>query len=192
MAGTNERHPAVDVFSFLGQMAVLQLHEAGIPVRGSRILVLCDNDFAPFIVRRPGHGGATIVTAVPRRPERDPAGCDAVLLALQPRATAGVRRGRRPSCWRARRRARSSCSTGATPTGRRWRPPASPVWPPRAPAAGHMGVLPSAVGPEPIVRLQSGGLKVGAGAGPRAGRGVAGRPRLRPDAVTRVTSAGAA
>jgi len=36
-----------------------------------------------------------------------------------------------------------------------------PVWPLRAPAAGHMAILPSAVGPEPIVRLQSGGLKVG-------------------------------
>ena len=36
-----------------------------------------------------------------------------------------------------------------------------PVWPPRPPAPGHMGVLPSAIGPEPIVRLQSGGLKVG-------------------------------
>jgi hypothetical protein len=36
-----------------------------------------------------------------------------------------------------------------------------PVWPPEAPPPGHMGVLPSAVGPEPIVRLQAGGLKVG-------------------------------
>ena len=36
-----------------------------------------------------------------------------------------------------------------------------PVWPPDAPAPGHMGVLPSAVGPEPVVRLQAGGLKVG-------------------------------
>ena len=36
-----------------------------------------------------------------------------------------------------------------------------PVWPPEAPHPGHMGVLPSAVGPEPIVRLQAGGLKVG-------------------------------
>ena len=32
-------------------------------------------------------------------------------------------------------------------------------WPREAPPAGHMGVLPSAVGPEPIVRLQAGGLK---------------------------------
>ena len=27
--------------------------------------------------------------------------------------------------------------------------------------SGHMGILPSAIGPDPIVRLQSGGLKVG-------------------------------
>ena len=36
-----------------------------------------------------------------------------------------------------------------------------PVWPASAPRAGHMGILPSAVGPEPIVRLQTGGLKAG-------------------------------
>jgi len=36
-----------------------------------------------------------------------------------------------------------------------------PVWPPDEPAKGHMAVLPSAIGPEPIVRLQAGGLKVG-------------------------------
>jgi len=36
-----------------------------------------------------------------------------------------------------------------------------PVWPPQEPVAGHMAVLLSAIGPEPIVRLQAGGLKVG-------------------------------
>jgi hypothetical protein len=34
-------------------------------------------------------------------------------------------------------------------------------WPLEAPPAGHMGILPSAVGPEPVVNLQVGGLKVG-------------------------------
>jgi hypothetical protein len=34
-------------------------------------------------------------------------------------------------------------------------------WPVSSPAPGHMGILPSDVGPEPVVRLQSGGLKVG-------------------------------
>jgi hypothetical protein len=36
-----------------------------------------------------------------------------------------------------------------------------PVWPLDPPGRGHMGVLPSAIGPEPVVRLQAGGLKVG-------------------------------
>jgi hypothetical protein len=35
------------------------------------------------------------------------------------------------------------------------------LWPLTAPADGHMGILPSALGPEPIARLQSGGLKAG-------------------------------
>src|SRR5207244_2009808 len=36
-----------------------------------------------------------------------------------------------------------------------------PYWPLESPGAGHMGILPSGVGPDPIVRLQTGGLKVG-------------------------------
>jgi len=34
-------------------------------------------------------------------------------------------------------------------------------WPSAAPAPGHMGILLGEIGPEPIVRLQSGGLKTG-------------------------------
>jgi len=36
-----------------------------------------------------------------------------------------------------------------------------PYWPRAAPEPGHMGILLSAIGPDPIVRLQAGGLKVG-------------------------------
>ena len=160
VAGTNERHPAVDVFSYLGQMAVLQLHEAGIPVRGSRILLLCDNDFAPFIVRDLETAGAIVTLSARATAEAVPPDADAVVLALQPRATAvfdavdAELLGREApgavlvQYWGdADREALAAAGV--------------PVWPPRAPRAGHMGVLPSAVGPEPIVRLQSGGLKVG-------------------------------
>ena len=34
-----------------------------------------------------------------------------------------------------------------------------PLCPEVEPKPGHMGILPSAVGPEPIIRLQTGGLK---------------------------------
>jgi hypothetical protein len=33
------------------------------------------------------------------------------------------------------------------------------VWPRESPSAGHMAVLLSEIGPEPIVRLQAGGLR---------------------------------
>jgi hypothetical protein len=35
------------------------------------------------------------------------------------------------------------------------------IWPVEAPRPGHMGILPAEVGPEPTLRLQSGGLKAG-------------------------------
>ena len=59
-----------------------------------------------------------------------------------------------------------------------------PVWPPEAPPPGHMGVLPSAVGPEPIVRLQAGGLKVGEVLARGLDRASRRGPRVRPDPLS--------
>jgi hypothetical protein len=160
VAGTNERHPAVDVFSFLGTMAIKQLHDAGIAVRGSRLVVLCDNSFAPFIVKGLRDAGAD-VTQTHQLTEATLNGqCDAVLLALQPdtgrsvdAAQVTLLSDRAPGAvlvqyWGdADRLALAAAGV--------------PVWPEVAPKAGHMGILPSAVGPEPVIRLQAGGLKVG-------------------------------
>jgi hypothetical protein len=160
VAGTNERHPAVDVFSFLGQMAVLQLHEAGIPVRGSRLLVLCDNDFAPFIVRDLEDCAAKVTLAPSLAPDVIPPDCDAVLLAMQPTDVPVVGAG--DALLLARSAPGAVLVQYWGDTDRASLVAAGvPIWPPRAPAPGHMAVLPSAVGPEPIVRLQTGGLKVG-------------------------------
>lgn len=160
VAGTNERHPAVDVFSFLGQMAVLQLHEAGIPVRGSQILVLCDNDFAPFIVRDLESCAARVTVAPSLSSDVVPADCDAVLLAVQPGDSPAV--GAREADLIARSAPGAVVVQYWGDTDRAALAAAGvPTWPPAAPGPGHMGVLPSAVGPEPIVRLQGGGLKVG-------------------------------
>lgn len=160
IAGTNERHRSIDVFSFLGQMAIRQLHDAGIEVRRSRVVVLCDNSFGPFIVGDLGNCGADVATVPALTAAALAPGCDAVLLARQPgdgyaftAADARLLREAAPDAslvqfWGdADRAALASCGI--------------PVWPPVAPEPGHMGILPSAVGPDPIVRLQAGGLKVG-------------------------------
>jgi hypothetical protein len=160
VAGTNERHPAVDVFSFLGQMAVMQLHDAGIAVRGSHILLLCDNDFAPFIVNDLRNSGAEVTEARELGPDNVSPRCDAIVVAQHPRPIAVFTA--------ADARLVSDHAPGAVVV-QYWgdidrmalTEAGVAVWPPEAPRRGHMGVLPSAVGPEPIIRLQSGGLKVG-------------------------------
>ncbi len=160
VAGTNETHPAVDVFSFLGPMATKQLQDAGVAVYGSRIVLLCDNQFAPFIADYLRAAGARVTEAkglsravLGQQP-------DAVVLALRPAAQPVLA---------AAEVALLGAAAPGTVLVQYWgdidRAAAAasdvPVWPPEAPHPGHMGVLPSAVGPEPIVRLQAGGLKVG-------------------------------
>jgi hypothetical protein len=160
VAGTNERHPDVGMFSYLGTMAIKQLHDAGIAVHGSHVLLLSDNAFGPFILRSLRSGGAEVTEARRLTSHVLPADCDAVLLALQPRtgpvftaAEARLLGDKAPGAvlvqyWGDVDRA--ELATARVPT-----------WPPQPPGAGHMAVLPSAVGPEPVVRLQAGGLKVG-------------------------------
>jgi hypothetical protein len=160
VAGTNERHPDVDVFSFLGQMAIMQLHDAGIAVRQSHVLLLCDNDFGPFLVRDLTNAGAHVMETCQLSADVISPHCDAVILALKPQEApvfnaddAKLLSETAPGAvlvqyWGDADRA-ALAAAGV------------PVWPAEAPRAGHMGILPSAVGPEPIIRLQAGGLKVG-------------------------------
>jgi hypothetical protein len=160
VAGTNERHPAVDVFSYLGLMAVKLLLDAGLSAYRGRIAVLCDNDFADYLVRGLTGAGADVVcapTVAGLRPAWVP---DAVIVAMRPRGEAVL----------------SPADVSAlaerwpgTLVAQYWgdvdRPSLAaaglPCWPAQPPAPGHMAVLPSAVGPECVVRLQAGGLKVG-------------------------------
>ncbi|MBG0563918.1 hypothetical protein [Actinoplanes aureus] len=159
VAGTNERHPAVDVFSYLGLMAVKLLLDAGVPAYRSRIALLCDNPFRDFIKRGLTGVGARVTVAASlaellRRPAPD-----ALLVSMRPTGApvlGGAEMDELAARW-------PGCLVGQywgdlDRDGLAGR--GLPVWPASAPGAGHMGVLPSAVGPDPIVRLQTGGLKV--------------------------------
>jgi hypothetical protein len=160
VAGTNEQHPAVNVFSYLGQMAIKELHDAGIAVRGCRIAVLCGNGFEPYIVQELRGNGAEVVVATELTAGVADPFLDAVLVALLPGNGAGITaehavllRTLAPDAvvvqyWGDVDRA-ALAAEGV------------PAWPVPEPKRGHMGILPSAVGPEAIVRLQAGGLKVG-------------------------------
>lgn len=155
IAGTNERHPHVDVFSYLGPMAVAELADAGVSAYRGHIAVLCDNAFRDYIVDGLKAAGADVDVAASLDGLSSDSP-DALLVALQPTGASVLsaddlyRIGTSwPDCvlvqfWGDIDRARCPVA----------------CWPVVAPPAGHMGVLPSRLGPEPIVRLQAGGLKV--------------------------------
>ncbi len=51
LGATNERHPDVDVFNYLGDMALKMIFDAGLcPYRNSFVL-MCNNDFGPHIAQ---------------------------------------------------------------------------------------------------------------------------------------------
>lgn len=159
VAGTNERHPAIDVFSYLGIMANKLLLDAGIAIYGCTVMLCCDNPFEPYIRQGLTQAGA-VVESTDRLDAAPAADCDALLVALLPKGQPVIG------------------ASEAALISRRWpgavvaqfwgnidRPALTAAgieyWPRSAPAAGHMAILPAAVGPEATVRLQAGGLKVG-------------------------------
>jgi hypothetical protein len=160
VAGTNERHPAVDVFSFLGRLAERLLAEAGVASRGKRIVVLCDNQFREFIANHLINTGATVEVIEKLDENRIAIASDAILVAMTPRTHPII--GRRQAEILAHRYRGALVAQlwgdidrdALTRGGVRF-------WPIDSPRRGHQGIMLSSIGPEPVVRLQAGGLKVG-------------------------------
>ncbi len=160
VAGTNERHPLVDVFSYLGTMAVKLLFDTGTAVRNTRIVVACDNPFASYLVSGLAAAGAVVrstTSVVDVDPAFDP---DYILVSLTPTGSPVI--GSEDVRWIAG-------TWPATVVVQFWGDldraslgdAGVRFWPVQAPPAGHMAILPSQPGPEPVIRLQAGGLKVG-------------------------------
>jgi hypothetical protein len=158
IVGINERHPTVDVFSFLGPLCVKELLCCGLSVYSNRIALLCDNDFAePIRNGLAGLGASVEMFSAVEEIFRDR--WDAIVIALKPAFEPRI--------------GHSEALHLATVT-----PPGTAVvqfwgdinrealiahglniWPAERPPLGHMGALLSEIGPEPIVRLQTGGLR---------------------------------
>src|SRR5258706_1249830 len=51
IGATNERHPEVDVFNYLGDMAVKQIFDAGITPYKNKFVLITNNDFGPYIAK---------------------------------------------------------------------------------------------------------------------------------------------
>jgi hypothetical protein len=160
VAGTNERHPRIDVFGYLGLLAVVQLADAGVAAYRSRIALLCGNPFREPMERGLRAAGADLSVAASIDELLAGPRPDALVVAMTPQD--------RPVLGEAESARIGQQWPGVTIT-QFWGDidrgacieASLDVWPSDPPAPGHMGVLLSRLGPTPIVRLQAGGLKVG-------------------------------
>jgi hypothetical protein len=181
LGATNERHPQIDVFNYLGDMALKQIFDAGLCPYNNNFLLICNNDFGPFIAKTisklcsnlgvidkdsnkekydlenidwlggfpnmdiPGKyrdSEAIIFTAYPF--DQNWIG-DKTLISLNEIES----KVNNPYILR-------FCGDIDTLSFDK----SKVKYFPKFVSKGHMGILPSAIGFDPIIRLQSGGLKV--------------------------------
>jgi hypothetical protein len=181
VGATNERHPCVDVFGYLGDMALKQLFDAGVCPYRNRLVLVVNNDFGPYIARTLGKVCAGLAVVAPDSHRERYAGLAGV------EWVGGFPRVQVPE----RFRTAEAVVFTAYPFDDEWIGEEGPIdvaeltaafdhplllryagdvdvtaldahgvryFPPHV-SSGHMGVLPSAIGIDPVIRLQAGGLK---------------------------------
>jgi hypothetical protein len=182
IGATNERHPEVDVFNYLGDMALKQIFDAGICPYGNKFVLICNNDFGPFIAKVLAGvcKGVAIIDKDEHRqryqmnqvdwiggfpdlqiPESY-RNAEAVIFTAYPFDQEWIGENTPISMEQLQskmsdpyimRYAGDLNETALSSKGIRYFPTIV--------QSGHMGILPSAIGYDPIIRLQSGGLKAG-------------------------------
>ena len=182
LGASNERHPDVDVFNYLGDMTLKLIFDAGICPYNNRFILICNNDFGPYIAKVLSRNcaGLLVIDEDEHRKKYQDMSVDWM---------GGFPEVSIPESYRD---AEAVIFT-AYPFTREWVGNNHPVmldslkmqlrdpfilrycgdlsvadldhsgvrYFPSHVTSGHMGVLPSAVGFDPIIRLQAGGLKAG-------------------------------
>ncbi len=184
VGATNERHPDVDVFNYLGDMALKMIFDAGLCPYKNNFILLCNNDFGPFIakvlskicnglgvcdtsVNKEKYAGINVdwlgdfpdltVTAKYKK-------SDAIIFTAYPFDINWIGENDEPIIISKLK------SEIENPYILRYAGDINELscegkikYYPSHVSSGHMGILPSAIGVDPIIRLQSAGLKVAEG-----------------------------
>lgn len=182
VGAVNERHPDVDVFNYLGDMVLRMILDSGLCPFNNNFILICNNDFGPYI--------ASVLSKVCRglaisdkRENREKyndiridwigefpdfivpenyKNSDAVIFTAYPFNDIWIGNNNEPISIKkliteinnpyilrfAGDIDEESCYGNLN-------------YYPKHVIPGHMGILPSAIGFDPIIRLQAGGLKVG-------------------------------
>lgn len=159
VAGTNERHSKIKVFNYLGIMAAKLLLDVGIPLYGSKVNLLCDNPFREYIEHSLTCLGSFVTSFERFQDIKEFGNCDAFLVALKPQEKPVISLNEINVLKK---------NTSGTVVVQFWgdidreRLDIEKIsyWPINTPKPGHMGILPSSIGPDPVILLQCGSLKV--------------------------------
>lgn len=180
VAGTNERHPQVDVFGYLGDMVVRLIQDAKQTPYRNKFIVVSNNDFTPYLCKPLVSMSAGVGVYCPQESKSEIENLGATFLGDWNVAEI-------PNEWKS---ASAVIYTGSPFSENLWgtfpllnfniwKTLSSPLllrfagdvreedlfqheinFHPENVPAGHMGILPSAIGSDPIIRLQAAGLKV--------------------------------
>ena len=182
LGATNERHPKIDVFNYLGDMAIKQIYDAGFCLYNNKFLLICNNDFGPFIAKSISKLSKNlgVIDLESNKENYDLENVDwiggfpKIIIPEKYRTTEAIIFTAYPfdQNWIGENSIISiqeiidqidnpnilrfcgdiDCSSFDRHKVKYY---------PMEVGSGHMGILPSAIGFDPIIRLQSGGLKVG-------------------------------
>jgi len=151
VAGTNERHSDIGVFDYLGPIAAKSLFNAGLEIHGNNIILICDNDFAPYLEKTLKNLGANVL----KNTYSDNVEIDAIVFAHTPDKSGGKLN---IQSFNLPKKVPLCCQLWGDVD----RSYFETKWiPKKEPDAGYMGIKLSTLGVEAVVRLQAGGLKVG-------------------------------
>ena len=180
VAGTNERHPQVDVFGYLGDLVVRLIQDAKQTPYRNKFIVVSNNDFTPYLCKPLVSMSAAVGVYCPLEYKSEIENLGATYLGDWNSTEI-------PNDWKST----SAVIYTGSPFSENlwgnfpllnfhvWKSLNSPLllrfagdvseadfvqheinFHPEQVPAGHMGILPSAIGWDPIIRLQAGSLKV--------------------------------
>lgn len=182
VGATNERHPDINVFSYLGNMAVRQIFDSGVCLYDNNFVLICNNQFGPYIAQTLGKlcKNLGVIDKKENRKNYEDRfewlsdfpeikvtekykDCEAIIFTAYPFDNNWI--GDETSVIPVDtlmnefkdpfilRYAGNIDTVASDEKGLKYFPGKV--------QSGHMGVLPSDIGFDPVIRLQSGGLKAG-------------------------------
>jgi hypothetical protein len=182
LGATNERHPDIDVFSYLGDMALKQIFDAGICLYQNKFVLLCNNDFGPYIAKVVARNceRLAVIDTEENKKKYDLSNIDwisgypdvkipdeyrdseAIIFTGYPFDQEWIGKDSAISIHQIKEQFDHPyilryCGHADPETMKANGVNFFPEYVP----SGHMGVLPSAIGWDPTIRLQGGGIKVG-------------------------------